>query len=150
MRILGVETSCDETGAAVIEGSFGDKNVRILSNVIVSSLSLHKKTGGIVPETAAREQIKYIIPVIEQALIESGCLERKIVNHKPALPAGRSSIINPVNHLIGHIYANFVGEIHNSEFIIHNSAAGIQFPAIALVVSGGHTDLVLIKNHRNI
>src|SRR3989344_5900292 len=188
MRILGVETSCDETGAAVIEGSFGDKNVRILSNQLASSLKLHKKTGGIIPETAAREQVKYIIPVIEQALIESGCLERKIVNHKPALPAGRSSIINPVNvdaiavtigpgligsllvgvettktlsymlkvpiipvnHLIGHIYANFVGEIHNSEFIIHNYAAGIQFPAIALVVSGGHTDLVLIKNHRNI
>src|SRR3990167_9848444 len=181
MRILGIETSCDETGAAVIETESKNKKVKLISNVLASSLSLHSKTGGIIPETAAREQIKYIIPVIKQALIEAGCFERKIVNQKSSIinPASIDAIavtigpgligsllvgvetaktlsyiykipIIPVNHLFGHIYANFISEIHNSEFIIHNSAADVQFPAIALIVSGGHTDLVLIKNHGSI
>src|SRR3989338_8998195 len=68
MRILGIETSCDETGGAVIEGESKNKKVTLVSNVLASSLSLHSKTGGIIPETAAREQIKYIIPVINQAI----------------------------------------------------------------------------------
>src|SRR3990167_2220974 len=68
MRILGIETSCDETGATVIETESENKKVKLISNVLASSLSLHAKTGGIIPETAAREQIKYILPVIQEAL----------------------------------------------------------------------------------
>ena len=174
MRILGIETSCDETGAAVIEGESKNKKVTLVSNVLASSLSFHSKTGGIIPETAAREQIKYIIPVIEQVLSESKSSKKKIVNRKSsiinlasidaiAVTVGPGLIgsllvgvetaktlsyiykipIIPVNHLFGHIYANFIGKIHNS-------AADVQFPAIALIVSGGHTDLVLIENHQKI
>ena len=177
MRILGIETSCDETGATVIETESENKKVKLISNVLASSLSLHSKTGGIIPETAAREQIKYIIPVIEQALLKVRGSTRGVDVQNPAgfidsiaVTVGPGLIgsllvgvetaktlsyiwgkpIIPVNHLFGHIYANFVGEIHNSEFIIHNSAADVQFPAIALIVSGGHTDLVLIKNHGSI
>ena len=65
MIILGIETSCDETSAAIIEGNKSDKKVKLVSNVVASSLSLHSKTGGIIPEVAARQQIKYIIPVIK-------------------------------------------------------------------------------------
>ena len=70
MRILGIESTCDETGAAVVEGD-PSKNLKlkILSNVVASSADLQKKYGGVVPEVAAREQIKVIIPVIEEALI---------------------------------------------------------------------------------
>src|SRR3989338_7135998 len=71
MTILGIESSCDETSASVIEAKNNDKKVTILSNVVASSLALHSKTGGIIPETAAREQVKYIIPVITKALKDS-------------------------------------------------------------------------------
>src|SRR3989344_4418602 len=139
MRILGIETSCDETGAAVIEGESENKKVKLISNVLASSLTLHSKTGGIIPETAAREQIKYIIPAIEQALSESRSSQKKIVNRKSsiinlasidaiAVTVGPGLIgsllvgvetaktlsyiwqkpIIPVNHLFGHIYANWL------------------------------------------
>ena len=177
MRILGIETSCDETGAAVIEGESKNKKVTLVSNVLASSLSFHSKTGGIIPETAAREQIKYIIPVIEQALSESKSSQKKIVNRKSSIInlAGIDAIavtvgpgligsllvgvetaktlsyiykipIIPVNHLFGHIYANFVCE--DSRFKIQKSK--IEFPAIALVVSGGHTDVVLMKDDKKL
>ena len=68
MIILGIETSCDETAAAVIKAGKNDKKVKLLSNVIATSLSLHAKTGGIIPEVAAREQVKFIIPVVKKAL----------------------------------------------------------------------------------
>src|SRR3989344_1830326 len=176
MRILGIETSCDETGAAVIEkestpirSGSENKKVKLISNVLASSLTLHSKTGGIIPETAAREQIKYIIPVINKTIeqcnnLTIGDIDAIAVTVGPGLigsllvgveTAKTLSYIYkipiiPVNHLFGHIYANFISEIHNSEFIIHNSAADVQFPAIALIVSGVHTDLVLIKNHGSI
>lgn len=180
MRILGIETSCDETGAAVIEAEStpiqsGSKNkkVKLISNVLASSLTLHSKTGGIIPETAAREQIKYIIPVIEQALVKSNPnSEWKMENLKMinpdidaiAVTVGPGLIgsllvgvetaktlsyifrkpIIPVNHLFGHIYANWI--MDNGKWKMEN----ILFPAVALVVSGGHTDLVLMKNHGSI
>jgi len=169
VRILGIETSCDETGAAVIEGNPDDKQVVLLSNVIASSLSLHAKTGGIIPEVAAREQLKYILPVIDQALADAKLTQEKIdaiaVTFGPGLIGSLlvgvetaktlaytwNKPIIPVNHLVGHIYANFVRG--NSKFEIRNSkftSGDIQFPAIALVVSGGHTDLVLMKKHGSI
>ena len=156
MIILGIETSCDETAAAVVNISEKDKKVKLLSNVIASSLSLHAKTGGIIPEVAAREQVKFIIPVIEEALkvlknpreeidaiavtVGPGLIGSLLVGVETARTIAyvwKRPII-PVNHLFGHIYANFINENH------------IQFPAIALIVSGGHTDLVLMKNNRDI
>ena len=164
MLILGIETSCDETGAAVIEGNEQTKKVKLLSNVVASSLSLHSKTGGIIPENAAREQVRLIIPVIKDALERAGIRfptsELRIPNIDAiALTYGPGLVgslligtetaktlsyvwnkpIIPVNHLIGHIYANFVSEISNS--------AVPQFPAIGLIVSGGHTDLILMTGH---
>lgn len=159
MIILGIETSCDETGAALIEGGEENEKVKLLFNVVASSLPLHKTTGGIIPEIAAREQVKYIIPVIK------ACLE-KLKNPKQEIDAIAVTVgpgligsllvgvetarafsyiwkkpIIPVNHLFGHIYANWI-ESKNKK--------NIAFPVIALIVSGGHTDLVLIRNHKDI
>ncbi len=162
MTILGIETSCDETAAAIIEGEKDSKKVRLLSNTVASSLSLHAATGGIIPEVAAREQVKYIIPVIEKTLKETtindidaiavtigpGLIGSLLIGVETAktLAYVFNKPIIPVNHLIGHIYANFVSEIQNSKFKIQNSTVP-EFPAIALIVSGGHTDLVLITDH---
>ncbi len=166
MRILGIETSCDETAAAIIEAKPGDQKVRILSNVIASSLPLHAKTGGIIPETAARAQIKYIIPIIKEAFTEKKLNESDIdsiaITYGPGLIGSLlvgvetaktlsyvwKKPLVPVNHLIGHIYANFVSKISNLKSQISNTP--ILFPALALIVSGGHTDLVLIKSHGKI
>lgn len=152
MRILGIETSCDETGAAIVE-----KGTRLISNSLASSIKLHTETGGIIPETAAREQIKNIIPVvsqvIKQANIDTSKLDAIAVTIGPGLIGSLlvgvetaktlayiwNKPIIPVNHLIGHIYANFI-ELN----------ARIEFPALALIVSGGHTDLVLMKNHKRL
>ena len=156
MKILGIETSCDETAIAILN-SDKDGNLEILSNVISSSLEIHAKTGGIIPENAAREQLKIIIPVLKETLDKAGLSHTDIdaiaVTIGPGLIASLlvgvetaktlSYIWNihliPVNHLYGHIYANFITD-----------AKKISFPAIALVVSGGHTDLVLMKDDKDI
>lgn len=157
MIILGIETSCDETGAAVVEGEPNGKTVTLISNILASSQTIHAKTGGIIPEIAARQQVKYIIPAIEQALKEGGReIDAIAVTVGPGLIGSLlvgvetartlayvwNKPIVPVNHLIGHIYANFVRKGEELD--------AIEFPAIALVVSGGHTDLVLIRNHGKI
>ena len=156
MTILGIETSCDETSAAVLRINKNDKKIELLSNVIATSLSLHAKTGGIIPEIAAREQVKFIIPVIEDSLkvlknpeqeidaiavtVGPGLIGSLLVGVETARTIAYiwNKPIIPVNHLFGHIYANFIGENN------------IQFPAIALVISGGHTDLVLMENESEI
>lgn len=158
MKILGIETSCDETGAAVIETDEKKPRVRLLSNVFPSSMALHAKTGGIIPEIAAREQVKYIIPVVQSALDNARItspgeqLDAIAVTYGPGLigsllvgveTAKTLSLvwgipIIPVNHLFGHIYANWIEG---------DAKTDIAFPALALVISGGHTDLVLLKNH---
>lgn len=168
MLILGIETSCDETAAAVVK----DGTV-ILSNVVASSAEMHVKTGGIIPERAAREQIKAIIPVIEKALKESG--ENEEVIDALAVTVGPGLIgsllvgvetaktlsylwnkpLVPVNHLTAHIYANWLANENmrmdaNIRKNSHGNSQSIsmpKLPAIALVVSGGHTDLVLMKDH---
>lgn len=147
MKILAIETSCDETAAAVIEDG-----AKFLSNVIASSGELHRKTGGIVTEVAAREQVRSIIPVIQEALVSiSGQAEIDAiavtagpgligslligVETAKALAFAWNKPLIAVNHLIGHIYGNF----------IENTSS--TFPAVVLIVSGGHTDLILLKNH---
>jgi N6-L-threonylcarbamoyladenine synthase len=158
MTILGIETSCDETSAAIIKID-KDNKVKLLSNVIASSLTLHAKTGGIIPEVAAREQVKFIIPVIEEALkvlknpeeevdaiavtVGPGLIGSLLVGVETARTFSYvwNKPIIPVNHLFGHIYANW---------IMSDNQSKILFPAIALIVSGGHTDLVLMKDHKDI
>lgn len=146
MKILGIESSCDETAAAVVEDG-----VKIISSVVASSAEMHVKTGGIIPEKAAREQLKSIIPVINEALKETkienidaigvtigpGLIGSLLVGIEAARTLAytfRKPII-PVNHLIAHIYANFIND------------KVPQFPCLCLVVSGGHSDLVLMKDH---
>lgn len=151
MRTLAIETSCDETSAALLEIDNG--KVKLLKNTVATSLAIHKKTGGIVPEVAAREQIKYIIPVIEDTVKDLNDIDSIAVTVGPGLVGSLlvgvetaktlSFIFNkpiiPVNHLIGHIYANWIDQ-----------GSKIEFPALGLVVSGGHTDLVLLEDHGKI
>src|SRR5258708_6915837 len=153
MKILGIETSCDETGEAIIEKSTADI-LKIISNVVATSSDMHAKTGGVIPENAAREQLKSIIPVINETLkiaklkienidaigvtIGPGLIGSLLVGVETAKPLAyiyKKPII-PVNHMVGHVYANWL-DTNNIP----------QFPGLALVVSGGHTDLILIKNH---
>ena len=149
MLILGIETSCDETSTSVVKDGRG-----ILSQVISSSLNLHTKTGGVIPEVAAREQIKAMLPVLERALQDASLTKDEVdalavtvgpgligsllvgVETAKTLSYVWSKPIIPVNHLPGHLYANWL-----------TSESEPQFPAVGLVVSGGHTDLVLMKNH---
>lgn len=174
MRILAIETSCDETAAAVIEANPSDKKVKLLSNIVASSLSLHAKTGGIIPEVAAREQVKYIMPVIEESLRQAQCksydLDAIAVTVGPGLIgsllvgvetaktlafAWQKPII-PVNHLIGHIYANWVLTTNKKQLTnnpstpLRASKLEVSFPVLALIVSGGHTDLVLMRGHQQL
>ena len=156
MKILAIETSCDETAAAVVEDG-----VKILSNVVASSTAMHEKYGGIVPEVAAREQLKVIIPTIEEALSRPGLkgLQGRASIDAIAVTIGPGLIgsllvgveyaktmafvtgkpIIPVNHVLAHMYANFV-----------ESGKLIAFPAISLVVSGGHTELFLMTSPNNL
>jgi len=153
MIILGLETSCDETAAAVVEN--GEK---ILSSVVASSIELHQKTGGIIPEVAAREQSRLIIPVIKETMNKVGLkpknLDALAVTSGPGLIGSLlvgvetaktlaytwQKPIIPINHLQAHLYANWLGE----------NPIKPQFPALGLVVSGGHTDLILMTNHGQI
>lgn len=144
-RILAIETSCDETSAAVVEDG-----VRIRSNIISSQVNIHQKYGGVVPEVASRKHVESISWIIEQAVeeagIELGDISAVAVTQGPGLvgsllvglvaaKALASSLNVPligVHHIAGHIYANrFVQEL--------------EYPALALVVSGGHTELVLLE-----
>lgn len=145
-NILAIETSCDETAAAVI--SHG----KILSSVIASQADLHARYGGVVPEVAAREHVTAIIPTIDLALKQAkmnlsdvdeiavtqgpGLVTSLLVGIETAVTLGiaKNLPVRPVNHMEAHIYANFVQQ-------------KIKFPALTLIVSGGHTMLVLMTNH---
>lgn len=155
MIILGIETSCDETSVSAVKAS-NDK-IEILSNVVSSQVKLHAKWGGVVPNLAAREHLKNIIPVLEESL-EKASIKREEIDLIsvtqgpgliPALLVGtnfaktlsylwKKPLIG-IHHIEGHIYANFVG--------LSNKKSEIKFPILALVVSGGHTQLVLMKDH---
>jgi len=148
MKILGIETSCDETAAAVVEDG-----VKILSNQIASQVEIHARYGGIVPEVASRQHILTIIPVIEQAMAEAEATWRDLdgvavtmgpglagsllvgVNLAKAISLAHGLSITGVNHLEGHIYAGW---------LINRR---IDFPLVCLIVSGGHSDLALMRGH---
>ena len=152
MRVLGIETSCDETAAAVIE----DGSV-ILSNVVVSQAQTHARYGGIVPELASRQHMVTIVPAVRQALDESGLelgsVDAIAVTHGPGL-AGSLLIgvgaakglalaadlpLLGVNHLEGHVYAAWLED--------GDPEREIGFPLLCLITSGGHTDLVAMEGH---
>jgi len=148
MIVLGLETSCDETSAALVE----DGRL-ILSNVIASQVDLHSKTGGVVPEVASREHVEQVNAVIQEALDQARCefsdIDGIAVANRPglmgALMVGVSaakalaySLSKPligIHHIEAHIYANFLGE------------QKIEFPLVCLVASGGHTQIFLMKDH---
>lgn len=145
--ILGIETSCDETSAAVIR-----EGREVLSNIISSQVEIHQKFGGVVPEVASRRHVENVTPVIEEALDKAGVeledLSAVAVTYGPglvgallvgvaagkAIAYARSIPLIGVHHIAGHIYANFL-------------AGGIEPPLVALVVSGGHTELVYMPAH---
>lgn len=153
MLVLGIETSCDETACAVVQNGR-----RVLSNVIFSQVTIHQKTGGVVPEVAAREHAVKIIPVLEEALkkakISLTDIDAIAVTKGPGLQTSLLTGVNcantlalllkipliPVNHIEGHIYANF----------LQTSARWWKlpkFPIVVLTASGGHNELILWKNH---
>ncbi len=147
--ILGVETSCDETAAAVV----ADGRV-IRSNVIASQVDLHRRYGGVFPEVASRQHVLSILPVIEEALIQADVQWEELaavavtygpglagsllvgVNAAKGLAWGRGLPLVGVNHIEAHIYGNWLAE-----------AGPPQFPLVCLVVSGGHTELILMTGH---
>jgi N6-L-threonylcarbamoyladenine synthase len=148
LKILAIETSCDETSAAVVEDG-----VKILSNVVASQTDLHQRFGGVVPEVASRRHVELILPTVDEALtnaqIKLADVDSIGVINRPGLigalivgAAAAKSIafaagipIVPVHHLEAHIHANW---------LVHDR---IEFPALCLVVSGGHSDLILMSDH---
>lgn len=155
-RILAIESSCDETGVAVVVGGR-----RIEANQVASQVALHAATGGIVPEVAARQQLRWIVPTVESALQQAGAgwgdLDAVAVTYGPGLIGSLLVGVNVakaisfahdlplvgVNHIEGHIYANWLSEAGNAEPL----PAEPPFPLLCLVVSGGHTQLVLMHDH---
>lgn len=162
MKILGIESSCDETAAAVVEDG-----KRLLSNVVHSQIDIHAEYGGVVPEVAARSHIEMINPVITKALDDAGCtwddIDAIAVTYAPGLVGSllvgalaartlavlHSKPLYAIHHVEAHVYANFITEQADT------SGAGKltlpsqqpQFPMLALIVSGGHSQLVLFRDH---
>src|ERR1044071_2511827 len=149
--ILGIESSCDETAAAVV-----GNGERLLSNVVSSQIATHQPYGGVVPELASREHLRAIVPVVRQALAEAGKTYESIdaiavtqgpglagallvgISYAKALAFALEKPLITVNHLEGHIHAVLLEEKQKGNF-------HIEFPLLALVVSGGHTHLYLAK-----
>ena len=163
MKILAIETSCDETAAAIVEDG-----TKIISNVIASSKTMHQKYGGIVPEVAARKQIESIIPVLTETTnginkkeidaiavtVGPGLIGSLLVGVETAktLAFAWNKPLIPVNHVLAHMYANLVtnheSRIMNQGKIKNNET--MAFPAISLVVSGGHTELYLMESPKKL
>jgi len=158
MKVLGIESSCDETAAAVVEDGR-----RLLSNVVASSMDIHVQYGGVVPELAARSHIEAIMPVIQQALRDAACdwddIDAIAVTYGAGLggsllvgvlTARTLAIIKrkplyAINHVEAHVYANFLTSTPLPGYAL--PAAAPRFPLLALIVSGGHSQLVLFRDH---
>ena len=159
MKILGIESSCDETAASVVE----DGHI-LHSNVIHSQIDIHAVYGGVVPEIAARSHIEVINPVINQALREANCtwddIDAIAVTYAPGLVGSllvgtlaartlavlKQKPLYPIHHVEAHVYANFITE-QRGELSLVLPSEQPRFPLLALIVSGGHSQLVLFKNH---
>lgn len=163
MIILGIESSCDETAAAIVEDG-----VRLLSNVVNSQVDIHAEYGGVVPEVAARSHIEVINPVIRQALREAGAtwddIDAIAVANAPGLVGSllvgvlaarmlaelHDKPLYPVHHVEGHIYANFITEQGDAPAQpLALPSRQPSFPMLALAVSGLHSQLVLFEGHGN-
>lgn len=161
VKILGIESSCDETAAAVVEDGF-----RLLSNVVATQIDIHAQYGGVVPEIAARSHIEAINPVIEKALRDAQCswedIDAIAVTYAPGLVgsllvgtlAARTLAIlhdkplYPIHHVEAHVYANFItAQTETLEPQLQLPSKQPDFPMLALIVSGGHTQLVLFRDH---
>lgn len=159
MRILAIETSCDETAVAVVE-FLDDGIVKVLGEAIASSMKIHVETGGIVPEVAAREQLESMIPTIEESFRISdighqdihaivvtqgpGLLGSLVVGVETAktLALSWNKPIIPVNHVMAHLYGNWIN--NQSPETSHQKP---EFPAVGLIVSGGHAEIILMTSH---
>jgi N6-L-threonylcarbamoyladenine synthase len=188
MRVLGIESSCDETAAAVVEDGH-----KLLSNVVQTQIDIHAQYGGVVPEVAARSHIEVINPVINQALADAGCTWNDIdaiaVTYAPGLigsllvgtlAARTLALIHnkplyPIHHVEAHVYANFIVDKRESQStnlpsadLTPSTPSGVTreadgtigglgdlilpksqpaFPMLALIVSGGHSQLALFHDH---
>ncbi|MDL2363486.1 MAG: tRNA (adenosine(37)-N6)-threonylcarbamoyltransferase complex transferase subunit TsaD [Patescibacteria group bacterium] len=158
MKILGIESSCDETAAAVVVDGY-----RLLSNVVASSADLHVQYGGVVPEIAARNHIEVILPVVQEALEQAQCTWADIDGIAVTYGAGLSGSLligvmtartlaithnkplYAINHVLAHVYANFLTETSLPGFKMR--ATQPAFPMLAIIVSGGHSQLALFENH---
>ena len=155
--VLGIETSCDETAAAVIEDG------RLLrSNVVASQVDIHARYGGVVPEVASRQHVLALVPTIQKALddaeVAMSDLDAVAVTHGPGLAGALLVGLNGakalalaqglplvgVNHLEAHVYASWLKQPEEER---PDPASGVGFPLLCLVASGGHTDLVLMEGH---
>ena len=177
MKILGIETSCDETAAAVVEDG-----VKILSNVVVSQIDIFAEYGGVIPEVAARSHLEAMLPVIDKALSDASCTWNEIdaiaVTHAPGLlgslligtlTARTLAILHDkplyaVHHLKSHVYANWLSgggaQARSSSDTLKGARPSLRpskdltlssvapdFPLLALVVSGGHTQILYMRGH---
>lgn len=150
VRILGIESTCDETGVAVV-----DNGTDVVVNLLASSVHLQKKFGGIVPEVAAREQVRVITPLLKELMrsVEFESLDAIAVSIGPGLVGSLligvetaktialflNKPLISVNHLTAHIFANFL-----------DNNQKVEFPILGLIISGGHTDLILVNSPTSI
>lgn len=163
MKILGIESSCDETAASVVENGR-----RLLSNVVHSQIDIHAAYGGVVPEVAARSHIEVVNPVINQALSNANLtwddIDAIAVTYAPGLVGSllvgtlaartlavlKNKPLYPIHHVEAHVYANFIIEQQlSNEQKLKLPTMQPKFPMLALIVSGGHSQLVLFKDHGN-
>jgi len=153
--VLGIETSCDETGIGIVRGT------TLLANVITSSMEEHARYGGVVPEVAARAHLEALVPALRQALAESGVtlaeLDAIAVTSGPglsgalmvgvgaakALALSLDKPIYAVNHLVGHVGADV---LHSHTGLVDEADAPLEYPTVALLVSGGHTSLLHVRD----
>lgn len=160
IRLLAIETSCDETAAAVVADGR-----RILSNVVASQVELHARYGGVFPEMASRAHVEAVVPVIEHAMREAHLgfddLDGVAVTYGPGLAGsllvgvnaakglalGRGLPLVGVNHLEAHIYAHWLEVQAEGAAVQAEGHGGPKFPLLALIVSGGHTELILMQDH---
>ena len=161
MKILGIESSCDETAAAVVENG-----EILLSSVVHTQIDIHATYGGVVPEVAARNHLEVINPVVRLALANAQCTWNDIdaiaVTNTPGLVGSlligsltaqmlaflHNIPLYPVHHVEAHVYANFITKQSGfSQEKLQLPVEQPKFPLLALIVSGGHTQLVLFRNH---
>src|SRR3989344_4780906 len=174
ITVLGIETSCDETAAAII--NFDGRFLNLLSSITASQIPIHRLTGGVVPEVAAREHVTVMMPVIKEAFKKAKIKKTDVdavavtfggpsllpallvgIDTANALALASNIPLVRVHHTTGHIYANFISTTDKIAWVGSRQKGNpppvdinkIKFPVLALSVSGGHTELIYLKSHLN-